>query len=189
MASTTAAAPTRATDRPSRTTVADSLDDLAHQIERARAATRGVMADRSAIAAAETIDQRVDDLLNVHEALVELFADRHDPRCRALLQDASPLRRYLKELMTFSHSVAQVLRDAALGLCNLHVDWQSVRERLDAARRTRAGATERSVRLDLALLPVDWSDANDPLAGIIARAERVFAAAATLEANLELPFG
>jgi hypothetical protein len=185
----TTAAPTRSAGRSPRTTVADSLDDLALQIDRARIATRGVAGDLSAIAAAATIDQRVDDLMNVHEALVELFADRHDPRCRALLQDASPLRRYLKELMAFSHTVAQVLRDAALGLCSLHVDWQSVRARLDGARRTGVGATERSVRLDLALLPVDWNDANDPLAGIVARAERVFATAARLDANLELPFG
>jgi len=141
----------------------------------------GVPYDPSARAAAVTLRQRIQELVDLREALNELYLGANEPRVRALFAPDGPLVAYLKGLYLFCDEATSALTAVSNQLRILQPDWLDLRARLTKASHWYFDGLASEVRAEM--------DQLDVRAELGEKVEEVFWAAGYAAQGLEKRFG
>jgi hypothetical protein len=150
--------------------------------------------DASARAALRTLESRLADLGALRDALARVMQTTVDPRVQRLVVPDAPLADYLRGIHSWTNAVMRALDQLAASLRTLQPDWALLRWRIEEAKNFHFDELFPAIRADLQALVIVANGgsfgANMPQIHALQDAvEQLFAAATTLEANLDQRFG
>jgi hypothetical protein len=144
--------------------------------------------DPSARAAAETLRMRIQDLVDLRDALHALVAHARDASIAHLFAPEEPLAVYVKGLYVWSAGVVDTLDELARALRELSPDWMRLRNRLDEASGFYFDGLVTKVRRQASAQHVHGRT-TDATRALCDSLEEVFWAASWLHRSLETRFG
>ena len=150
--------------------------------------------DPSARAALRTLESRIVDLGAVRDALTQVMQATVDPRVQRLVVPDSPLAEYLAGIHAWTNAVMRALDQLAVSLRTLQPDWALLRWRIEEAKNFHFDELFVAIRADLQALAIvarggSFGANGPPVDALQLAVEQLFAAATTLEENLDHRFG
>jgi hypothetical protein len=174
----------------------DDLGDdqvtLSMALARIESATEHGPRDLSALAALRSIDQCVEDVRAVRNAIADIQRIAIDRRLHRVFIADAPLAEYLRGVYAWMHAVVRALETVATQLHTLSADYAVFRWRIEEAKNFHFEELHEEIRADLGALAVvarDFDPPYPPIRELGAAVTRLFVAATSLEASLEQPLG